>query len=172
MLLCMMWNPSRTSLYAHYSSAQCLSDSSPAAGGAHGCCPRCVNFPLLAVIQSHYFFYLPPPPPSPSPTPSSEVLLTVAGGFIFTCGDIARLELFCGRCFTLPMCLLNLVLALAGAQFFFWIMHLKGKKGRKRHKVSRNDATLATCGLWVMYDPCQGAWFSPGLLHHLLIKLR
>lgn len=23
-----------------------------------------------------------------------------------------------------------------------------------------------------MYDLCQGAWFSPGLLHHLLIKLR
>lgn len=51
-------------------------------------------------------------------------------------------------------------------------MHLKGKKGRKRHKVSGRDATLALCRLWVMYDPCQGAWFSPGLLQHLLIKLR
>lgn len=56
----------------------------------------------------------------------------MAEGFIVTRGDAARLELFCGRCFTLPVCLLNLVLAVEGAQFFLLDYALKGKKREKK----------------------------------------
>lgn len=94
--------------------------------------PLVCHLPFIHSNLVTLFFQVNTSTTFPCPAPSSEVLLTVAEGFIVTRGDAARLELFCGRCFTLPVCLLNLVLAVEGAQFFLLDYALRGKKREKK----------------------------------------